>query len=249
MRPAGIARLLPALVLLATTCSGDGSTSGEGPDTTTAAPTTSASPTASQAAAVPAEVPAGFDEDVPASKVPPEALVPPEADATGVWLTETREGEAIVVAWVVPAGDPFRRPGGFAEWRRFAGAAPPWRPVVGDAHTQEDGVLGTRAVTADVTGDGSADAIVTEETGGSGACARRSVLDLAAGDVVWRRSLCDADVTPSADPVGLSVVEAVFRPNDAHCCPSRIRTTVLAYDGDGRWRRSSVHVAKTRGEK
>jgi hypothetical protein len=153
-------------------------------------------------------------------------------------------GEAIVVAWVVPGGDPFRSAGGFAEWRRFAGETPAWRPVAGTAHSAGEGVLGIGAVTADVTGDGSADAIVTEDTGGSGACARRTVLDLATAVVVWRRSLCDADVTPSADPPGLSLVEAVFRQRDAHCCPSRIRTTILVYDGD-RWRPASVHVERT----
>lgn len=242
MRPAGIARLLPALALLATACSGDGSPGGSGSTTTSAQPG-SASPPATRAP-VPAEVPAGFDGDVSASEVPPEALVPPQADATGAWFAETADGEAIVVAWVVPGGDRFRLAGGFAAWRRFAGTTPAWRPVVGDSHTEEDGVLGTRAVTADVTGDGSADAIVTEDTGGSGACARRTVLDLVAGTIVWRRHLCDADVSPSARPVGLSLVEAVFRPGDSHCCPSRIRTTVLTYDGD-RWKAASIHVERT----
>lgn len=244
MRPAGIARVLPALALLATACTGDRSPAASGAVTSAGASSGTSSPIVSRAPGVPREIPAGFDEDVPASRVPPEALVPPEADATGVWLTETAGGEAIIVAWVVPAGDPFRRAGGFAEWRRFAGATPAWRPVVGDSHTEEERVLGTRAVTADVTGDGSADAIVTEDTGGSGACARRTVIDLAAGSVVWRRHLCDADVNPSFHPIGLSLVEAVFRPGDSHCCPSRIRTTVLTYDG-GRWVAASIHVKRT----
>jgi hypothetical protein len=236
--------MLPALIVLASACSGDASTDATAaPSTGTSATSSTQSTTPSRAPNLPSDLPAGFDEDVPASEVPPEALVPPKTEATGVWLADTTEGEAIVVAWVVPNGDPFRRAGGFAEWRRFDGATPPWRPMVGDAHTEEDRILGTRAVTADVTRDGSADAIVTEDTGGSGACARRSVLDLAAGAVVWRRSLCDADVTPSADPVGLSLVQAVFGPNDAHCCPSRIRTTILTYEG-GRWTKASSHVER-----
>ena len=244
MRPAGIARLLPALIVLASACRGDASMDAYPTSSTTATATSStSSPAPSRAPNLPSDLPAGFDEDVPAPEVPPEALVPPKTEATGVWLADTTEGEAIVVAWDVPNGDPFRRAGGFAEWRRFDGATPPWRPVVGNAHTEEDGILGTRAVTADVTRDGSADAIVTQDTGGSGACARRSVLDLAAGAVVWRRSLCDADVTPSADPVGLSLVEAVFRPGDAHCCQSRMRTTILTYNG-GRWKTASTHVER-----
>jgi hypothetical protein len=46
-------------------------------------------------------------------------------------------------------------------------------------------------------------------------------------------------VDPSADPVGLTLREAVYRPGDAHCCPSKVRTTVLV-DADGEWQTASV---------
>jgi hypothetical protein len=87
---------------------------------------------------------------------------------------------------------------------------------------------------ADVTADGSDDALVLAETGGSGACATVSVIDLATGTKAYRSRGCDRTVEPSSDPVGLTVREAVFAPGDAHCCPSRVRTTVLV-DAGGSW--------------
>ena len=79
------------------------------------------------------------------------------------------------------------------------------------------------------------------ETGGSGSCGTTSVVDLATGALVYRSSGCDRTVDPNADPPGLVVREAVYRPGDAHCCPSRVRTTVLVDDG-GTWKTSSVQT-------
>ena len=71
---------------------------------------------------------------------------------------------------------------------------------------------------------------------------RRDVrVDLATGALVYRSSGCDRTVDPNADPPGLVVREAVYRPGDAHCCPSRVRTTVLVDDG-GTWETSSVQT-------
>ena len=103
----------------------------------------------------------------------------------------------------------------------------------------------TQVLTADVTGDGSPEALVNEVTGGSGSCGTWRVLDLASGAEIWRRSMCDARVAPSAHPLGLEITEAVYAPGDAHCCPSALRTTVLTYAGDGRWTVASKTVTPT----
>jgi hypothetical protein len=58
--------------------------------------------------------------------------------------------------------------------------------------------------------------------------------DLADATEVFTRDLCDAQVDPSDDPVGLTLVEAVYGSGDAHCCPSAFRTTVLVYES-GSW--------------
>jgi len=201
------------------------------------APTTSSS---TLAADLPAGVPATFPQDLEPADLPPAALVPPEAEVIGLWFARTSAGDALVVAWADPNGGP-HRDGGMAAWRRF-GDDPPWRAVYGTAVLAEDRVLGVRTTTADVTGDGSEDALVVQNTGGSGSCGRYRVIDLLAGKPVWERDLCDAQVDPSATPVGLVVLEALFEEGDAHCCPSGFRRTVLTYEGEGRWMKASVEL-------
>lgn len=201
------------------------------------APTTESS---TPAVDLPAGVPAAFPQDLEPADLPSSKLVPPGAEVIGLWFARTSAGDAIVVAWVDPTRGP-HRDGGTAVWRRF-GDDPPWRAVYGTAVLAEDRVLGVRTTTADVTGDGSVDALVVRETGGSGSCGRFQVLDLLAAKPVWERDLCDAQVDPSANPVGLVVLEAVFEEGDAHCCPSGFRRTVLTYEGDGRWTKASVEL-------
>jgi hypothetical protein len=87
---------------------------------------------------------------------------------------------------------------------------------------------------ADVTTDASEDALVFAETGGTGGCGTYLVVDLAAGEEIFRQSGCDRRVDPSSDPVGLTVTTSVFAPGDPHCCPTRTRTTTLTYAG-GSW--------------
>jgi hypothetical protein len=103
-------------------------------------------------------------------------------------------------------------------------------------------MLGVSSQLADVTGDGSADAIVFAEQGGSGGCGRTLAVDLATGQEVFREDGCDRRVDPSVDPVGLTITEAVYAPGDPHCCPSSVRTTTLVYTG-GQWQRASSTTA------
>jgi hypothetical protein len=203
--------------------------------TPTSAETTPPAVTGSPVPSLPAGLPPSFGEDVGAGDVPAAALIPLQAEVTGRWDASTSAGEGIVVAWSVPGPDPFQLERGIVAWRRFNDYGAPWRPVWGQDYPPRHGPLqNLTAQVADVTADGSDDALVLAETGGSGACATVSVIDLATGTKAYRSRGCDRTVEPSSDPVGLTVREAVFAPGDAHCCPSRVRTTVLV-DAGGSW--------------
>ena len=187
-------------------------------------------------------MPPSFGDAVGPGDVPVAALIPLKAQVTGSWRASTAAGDAIVVAWEMPGGDPFRTDRGIAAWRRFDDGGAPWRPVWGQAYPPgRSPIENVSAQVADVTGDGSEDAVILAETGGSGACGTTSVVDLVTGALAYRSSGCDRTIGPNADPPGLLVREAVYRPGDAHCCPSSVRTTVLVDDG-GTWRRAGVQT-------
>jgi hypothetical protein len=198
---------------------------------TTQEPSTSIEP-APPPAAIPAGVPATYDDDVPVRELPLDELIPPGDEITGVDRATTAGGEAVVISFATPGPDPLAQARGFVVWRRTVGANPPWRATYGVAHGKRSGVLAISAETTDLTGDGSADALIREETGGSGACATYRVVDLAPGDPLWKRSVCDAEIQPNPDPIGLFEVARIYGPEDAHCCPSSIRERVLTWDGD-----------------
>jgi hypothetical protein len=183
-------------------------------------------------AAIPAGVPASYHDDVASRELPVDELIPPGDEVTGVDRATTAGGEAVVVAFTTPGPDPFAQARGFVVWRRADGADPPWRATYGLTHPRRDGVLAISAETADLTGDGSDDALIREETGGSGSCATYRVVDLALGTPLWKRSVCDAQLQPNPDPIGLFEVSRIYGPDDPHCCPSSIRERVLAWNGD-----------------
>jgi hypothetical protein len=194
---------------------------------------------ASSMPSLPPGLPPSFGDDVGPGDVPAAALIPLGAEVTGSWDASTSVGEAIVVAWSLPGPDPFRLDRGIAAWRHLDDGGAPWRPVWGQAFpARREPLQNLTADVADVTSDGSADAVVSAEVGGSGACGSVFVVDLATGQRIYRSAGCDRIVTPSVDPVGLSVREAVYKPGDAHCCPSAVRTTVLVY-ADGSWQTAS----------
>jgi len=183
-------------------------------------------------AEIPDGVPASFGEDVRGRDLPFEELIPPGDEVTGVDRAKTPEGEAVVIVFATPGGDPFSQARGFVVWRRDPGADPPWRAIYGLTHGKRDGVLAISADVTDLTGDTTADALIREETGGTGVCATYRVVDLAAGTPLWKRSVCDAEIQPNPDPIGLYEVARVYGPDDPHCCPSAIRERVLTWDGD-----------------
>jgi hypothetical protein len=222
-------RSIPIVLALAAACTGGGTT----------ASSSSTGSSLSVAPTLPPGIPPAFGDDVGPGDVPAAALIPLQAQVTGSWDASTSAGDAIVVAWTMPGPDPFRLDRGIAVWRRFDDGGASWRPVWGEAFPSERHPLrNLTADVADVTGDGSADAIVSAETGGSGACGSTLVVDLATGERIYRSAGCDRVVTASTDPVGLALREAVYRPGDAHCCPSAVRSIVLVY-ADGTWSTAS----------
>jgi hypothetical protein len=177
-------------------------------------------------------VPVTYDEDVPGRELPVDELVPPGDEVTGVDRARTVEGDAVVIVFATPGPDPFSQARGFVVWRRDAGGDPPWQAVYGLAHGDRDGVLAISADTTDLTNDASADVLIREEMGGTGTCATYRVIDLAAGAPLWKRSVCDAEIQPNPDPIGLYEVARIYGPDDPHCCPRAIRERVLAWNGD-----------------
>lgn len=229
-----------ALSLALTACGGrdvDAPPSTTAPSITSSpepSPANTPSPTVDPTPApalIPDGVPATYDEDVAGRDLPVGDLVPPGDEVTGVDRAKTTDGEAVVIAFATPGGDPFSQARGFVVWRRDAEGDPPWRAVYGLAHGKREGVLAISADVTDLTGDGSADALIREETGGSGACATYRVVDPSAGAALWKRSVCDAEIQPNPDPTGLYEVARIYGPDDPHCCPSAIRERVLTWNG------------------
>jgi hypothetical protein len=179
------------------------------------------------------------DLDVGATDLPFEELVPDGAELAGSWVAGGGPREAVLVAWFRPSPDPLAVARGYAAFRREAEGGQWWgvyRREIG----RRAGVLGLSVVTADVTGDGAEDALVLEETGGTGGCGTYRVIDLQAGISVFQRAICDTRIDASARPIGLAIRTAIYGPDDPHCCPSAFRTTILVYEGDGSWVRESV---------
>jgi hypothetical protein len=204
--------------------------------------TSSSSPTPSLAH-VPDGVPPSFEDDVGPENVPVAALIPLKSTAGASWTASTESGDAIVVAWEFPGEDPFHEDRGVVAWRRFDDGDPPWRPVWGVSFpARRTPVLGVDTQLADVTGDGSTDAVVFASTGGSGGCGTTFVVDLAAGTQAYRSAGCDRTIEPTEAPAGLLIREAVYAPGDPHCCPSAFRETTLVYN-NGTWQTASTSVS------
>jgi hypothetical protein len=180
-------------------------------------------------------MPTEFVADLPPHDLPSEELVPTGADVTGEWFASTDRGALVLIAWVEPGTDFSRLPRGFAVWRHVD-VEPHWRTALVTRHDPEDGIQEIHITIGDLSGDGSDDALVFEGVGGSGACGRWSVVDLARVKETYRRDLCDGRVEPRLlGPPGLVLTGSVYRQGDAHCCPSAIRRTTLMWTGT-RWR-------------
>ncbi|HET9671686.1 MAG TPA: hypothetical protein VFQ40_02420 [Actinomycetota bacterium] len=191
----------------------------------------------------PGTMPDGYAPDVEPTDVPREAMVPTGASPTGETFAFTDDGVMIAVTWAEPGTRVDRLPRGIAVWRR-ATSTPYWRPAFVRRHSARDAIAEIQMTTADMTGDRSDDLLLFEGTGGTGACGRWLVVELLARETIFRDELCDARIEPAppGEP-GLVVTASVFRPGDAHCCPSAIRRTTLAWTGD-RWRVADRNVSE-----
>ena len=182
-------------------------------------------------AIIPDGVLATFDQDVAGRDLPVDELVPPGDEVTDAVRSRSAQVEVVVIVFASPGGDPFSQARGFVVWRRDPGVDPPWRAVYGLRHGKREGVLAISADVTDLTGDGSADLLIREETGGSGACATYRVVDPGAGAPLWKRAVCDAEIQPNPAPIGLYEITRIYAPDDPHCCPSALRERVLTWNG------------------
>lgn len=181
---------------------------------------------------LPPGVPATYAPDEEAGDVPPEALIPKNAEATGTTFPHVPGGEVGIVVTYARGDDPFAREQGLVVWRRFP-RSPHWRATFGFRDPASAGVLGIQVQIGEATGDDLPDILTFESVGGTGNCGgwRLIELDAAIETQVEPLDTCDSQVEFSTDPVGLTVTEAVFKAGDAHCCPSRYRVTQLEWNG------------------
>lgn len=209
------------------------------PTTGSSSPSTPRSPSSSPSSAPPAslqiEVPDGapttFARPLAVDEIPVRSLIAPDASVVSSWRVGQPDVAVpeVAIAWTRGA-DPFRAEHGFVLWQGF-GSGPPWRVVYAFSDGPAEGVLGVRFETGDLTGDGAPDVLTFEDLGGSGACGLWRVVTSGPGSAgeIYRKQTCDTDVRISDGD--LMMREALFAPGDAHCCPSRYRTTTLAWDG------------------
>ncbi|MGZ8605286.1 MAG: hypothetical protein ACXWX9_11115 [Actinomycetota bacterium] len=241
-RTAAIAALVLSLAALVA-CDGEDRAAGPTPS---APPSASPSPTATtpppepSPTAEPSPSPRPFppvwaapiEADVAPDELADADLVPPDALITDRVSLPAAGGvlDQVAVAYTI-GEDPFAAEHGLAVWQRFA-EAPAWSVVLVFVDAPDEGVLGIDLQTGDVTGDGHDDVLAFEQTGGSGACGRWRVLAAAGGTIaqVFSKRTCDTQITLVAG--ALEMREAVFEPDDAHCCPSAFRTTTLAWDSE-----------------
>jgi hypothetical protein len=204
------------------------------PETPSLDPSTSVQPSADPDP-VSEGMPTAYGPGVDAQDVPPAALIPSGAVPTGEWFAFTDAGVMILIAWAEPGEDITRLPRGVALWHP-APSAPHWRLASVRTHRANEGVTEIQVTAADVTGDGSDDAILFEGNSGTGGCGSWLVLELLSVERIFRKDLCDGRIEPGPpDEPGLVLSESVYRQGDAHCCPSAFRRTTLAWTGSS-WR-------------
>jgi hypothetical protein len=200
--------------------------------TSSASSSPSTSPT-SGPIVLPPGVPATYAPDDEAGDVPPEALIPTNAEATGTAFPHFSDGEIGIVVTYARGDDPFAREQGLVVWRRF-GRAPHWRATYGFRDPASAGVLGIQVQLGEATGDDQPEALTFESIGGTGNCGGWRVVQLASAIETDIEPLdtCDTEIQFSTDPAGLTINEAIFKAGDAHCCPSRYRVRQLEWDGE-----------------
>lgn len=237
--------LAVGLALALTACDGDG---GEGGTPTpslapsaspsaspspspSASPSPSPSPTPALDLQLPKDAPTELEGDVTVIDLARDGfapMLPPGATATASQTAETPV-EQVWVVWF-RGDDPFSRRSGLVLWQRTEPDGS-WRAVYAFTDRPSKGVLGITLQTGDLTGDGVPDLLSREDTGGTGACATWRVVITTAGAAteVYRHVACDTTLDMAG--AELRMREAVYEPEDPHCCPSAFRISTLAWDG------------------
>jgi hypothetical protein len=202
----------------------------------TPAPTGTTSPSPSPTPLrLPADAPATFAESwTPAQFAAEEYadLAPPDATVTSTAVLTTPDDPFDQIGLIWRRGeDPFASEHGLVVWRRYEGA-PAWRAIHAFTDRPTKGVLGITLDPGDVTGDRIDDLLTFELQGGSGACGVWRVTGSLpdAAPEIFRWKGCDAELTIVDG--GLHLREAVYEPDDAHCCPSSFRITRFEWDGE-----------------
>jgi hypothetical protein len=223
--------------------SGPPSPSSEPSVTASATPTGTPEPTGPTATAptgptapleldLPADAPTLVDDPRAVTEITAggfEALAPPHARIRAADVQTDPFGQ-IGLVWD-RGNDPFQAERGFVLWR--ATDDPGWRAIYAFTDERRSGVLGiTQDGRDDLTGDGLDELLTFESTGGSGACGISRVISPTgvAATEIFKRSACDAQA--SLEGGHLVLREAVFGPDDPHCCPSAFRTTTYDWNGD-----------------
>jgi hypothetical protein len=216
------------------------------PTPTTPSPSVSPSPAVDPDVRLPEEMPAIVDDATDLALIAAGdfgALVPPGAGSANASVLVTPEDpiDQIALTWLDE--EPSGRRTGLIVWQRFADP-PIWRAVYAFTDPLRKGVFGIRVDTGDLTGDRISDLLSFEDVGGSGACGTYRVIATTVGDAseIFRRDTCDTEIAISRGD--LRVREAVYRPDDPHCCPSAFRTTVLRWNGTS-WEETSSEVVPT----
>jgi len=243
-------RTIWALACLLLSVAACGTNGGDGPAATstvsspaTTSATPSRAPTASPTAAPEPSPSLGLPKDAPATLDAPLSVVeltegdfadlaPPGATVTftDVLATPDDPVDQVAVAWR-RGEDPFASEQGFVVWQRFA-ADPPWRAVYAFTDRPPSGVLGISLETGDLTADGLPEIVTFEQVGGTGACGTWRVIAPRPGGAseIHREETCDVQIQ-IADGA-LERREAVYGPDDPHCCPSAFRVSRLEWDGE-----------------
>ena len=196
----------------------------------------SAEPSTEPDLQLPADAPTLVDDPAEVARVAAgdlAPLVPPQAEITFTAVQTTPQDpiDQVALAWRRGA-DVFAATHGVVLWQRFDG--PTWRAVYAFTDRPRSGVLGVTMEPGDLTGDGVADLLTLEHTGGTGACGRWRVVatDPGGATEVFLRDACDTQIAIADGE--LRIREALYRPGDPHCCPSVFRVTTLRRD-DEEW--------------
>lgn len=182
---------------------------------------------------LPVGTPAAIDADTASGDLDPVRLVPDGSSPLQTWFMETSRGETAVVSYEYGRRPEARR--GYLVWTH-SDEAPHWSPLTGKTFEGEERPRSIDATVGDATSDGSDDVLMRADLGGSGSCSSWDLIDVAQPSLSFHdASRCDATYSIGSDPSGLVLVENVYRPGDAHCCPSSIKTSVLEVSEMDRW--------------